>query len=76
IAEADLELRGPGDLLGTEQTGLPPVRLAKLPRDLALLEEARAEAQRLMTEDPGLSSRPDLQSRLTLWEKRLFAGIA
>ncbi|MFM8684059.1 MAG: ATP-dependent DNA helicase RecG, partial [Chthoniobacterales bacterium] len=76
IAEADLELRGPGDLLGTEQTGLPPVRLAKLPRDLALLEEARAEAQRLMTEDPGLSSRPDLQSRLTLWEKRLLAGIA
>jgi len=76
IAEADLELRGPGDLLGTEQTGLPPVRLAKLPRDLALLEEARAEAQRLMTEDPGLNTRPDLQSRLTLWEKRLFAGIA
>ncbi|MFM8789374.1 MAG: helicase-related protein, partial [Chthoniobacterales bacterium] len=76
IAEADLELRGPGDLLGTEQTGLPPVRLAKLPRDLALLEEARAEAQRLRTEDPALNSRPDLQSRRTLWEKRLLAGIA
>ena len=76
IAEADLELRGPGDLLGTEQTGLPPIRLAKLPRDLSLLEDARAEAQKLMTEDPSLSSRPDLQSRLTVWEKRLFAGIA
>jgi ATP-dependent DNA helicase RecG len=76
IAEADLELRGPGDLLGTEQTGLPPIRLAKLPRDLSLLEDARAEAQKLMTEDAGLSSRPDLQSRLTVWEKRLFAGIA
>lgn len=76
IAEADLELRGPGDLLGTDQTGLPPIRLAKLPRDLALLEDARAEAQRLMTEDSELSSRPDLQSRLALWERRLFAGVA
>ncbi len=76
IAEADLELRGPGDLLGTDQTGLPPVRLAKLPRDLPLLEKARAEAQQLMADDPALLSRPDLQSRLALWEKRLFAGIA
>ena len=76
IAEADLELRGPGDLLGTEQTGLPPVRLARLPRDLPLLEEARTEAQKLISDDPALSSRPDLQERLTRWEKRLFAGVA
>lgn len=76
IAEADLELRGPGDLLGTEQTGLPPVRLAKLPKDLTLLESAREEAQKLMSNDPSLDSRPDLQSRLSLWEKRLFAGVA
>lgn len=76
IAEADLELRGPGDLLGTEQTGLPPVRLAKLPRDLALLEDARTAAQTLMADDPALHSRPDLQTRMALWEKRLFAGVA
>lgn len=76
IAEADLELRGPGDLLGTEQTGLPPVRLARLPRDLLLLEQAREEAQKLMANDPELQSRPDLQSRLAVWEKRLFAGVA
>jgi ATP-dependent DNA helicase RecG len=76
IAEADLELRGPGDLLGTEQTGLPPVRLAKLPRDLPLLEAARTEAQRLAAEDPELASRPDLRARLAVWEKRLFAGVA
>jgi ATP-dependent DNA helicase RecG len=76
IAEADLELRGPGDLLGTDQTGLPPVRLAKLPRDLPLLEEARAEAQRLISDDPALATRPDLQARLITWEKRLFAGVA
>jgi ATP-dependent DNA helicase RecG len=76
IAEADLELRGPGDLLGTAQTGLPPVRLAKLPRDLPLLEEARTAAQKLMTQDPELQSHPALQARLGFWEKQLFAGVA
>ncbi len=76
IAEADLEIRGPGDLLGTAQTGLPPVRLAKLPVDLPLLEEARAEAQRLLAEDPELAGHPTLRSRLAYWEKQLFAGVA
>lgn len=76
IAEADLELRGPGDLLGTEQTGLPPIRLAKLPRDLHLLEDAREEAAKLLATDPELASRPDLRPRLAMWEKRLFAGVA
>jgi ATP-dependent DNA helicase RecG len=76
IAEADLEIRGPGDLLGTAQTGLPPVRLARLPGDLVLLEEARAAAQRLAAEDPTFSSEPALRARLAFWEKQLFAGIA
>jgi ATP-dependent DNA helicase RecG len=76
IAEADLELRGPGDLLGTEQTGLPPVRLAKLPRDLALLEQARKEARQILAEDPELSDHTLLRERLAVWEKRLFAGVA
>ena len=76
IAEADLELRGPGDLLGTAQTGLPPVRLAKLPRDLPLLEEARSAAQKLMAHDPELTALPALRARLGFWEKQLFAGVA
>ena len=76
IAEADLALRGPGDLLGTAQAGLPPVRLARLPRDLPLLEEARSEAARLLARDPELRSRPALASRLAAWEKRLYAGVA
>ena len=76
IAEADLELRGPGDLLGTAQTGLPPVRLAKLPRDLPLLEEARSAAQKLMAHDPELTAHPALRGRLGFWEKQLFAGVA
>ena len=76
IAEADLELRGPGDLLGTAQTGLPPVRLAKLPHDLPLLEEARSAAQKLMAHDPELTAHPALRARLGFWEKQLFAGVA
>jgi len=76
IAEADLELRGPGDLLGTAQTGLPPIRLAKLPRDLGLLEEAREKARRMLSEDPELRLHPDLRARLAFWEKQLFAGVA
>lgn len=51
IAEADLRIRGPGDLLGTEQSGfVSQLRAADLGRDLALLERARAEAARLVEE--------------------------
>jgi ATP-dependent DNA helicase RecG len=76
IAEADLAIRGPGDLLGTAQTGLPPVRLAKLPQDLPLLEEARTAAQKLLAADPELATHPTLRTRLGYWEKKLFAGVA
>ena len=76
IAEADLAIRGPGDLLGTAQTGLPPVRLAKLPQDLTLLEEAREQARRLLSSDPELTRHAALRGRLAYWEKQLFAGVA
>ncbi|MBL67198.1 MAG: ATP-dependent DNA helicase RecG [Verrucomicrobiales bacterium] len=42
VAEADLQLRGPGELLGQEQSGLPPFRFGDLRRDLALIQEAHA----------------------------------
>ena len=76
IAEADLARRGPGDMLGTDQTGLPPVRLAQLPRDLTLLEEAREEARGLVAADPDLSAHPQWQRRVARWERSLFAGVA
>jgi ATP-dependent DNA helicase RecG len=56
LAEIDFRLRGPGDLLGTRQHGLPPLRIADLRRDVAVLEEARRDARTLVTADPGLSS--------------------
>jgi ATP-dependent DNA helicase RecG len=58
LAEMDFELRGPGDLFGTQQHGLPPLRIADLRRDKAILEEARAAAKSLFATDPGLSN-PD-----------------
>ena len=62
IAEQDLELRGAGNLLGTRQSGLPPLRVASLfdPHHLELAERARELAQRLVTADPGLTRRPEL----------------
>jgi ATP-dependent DNA helicase RecG len=56
LAEMDFQLRGPGDLFGTQQHGLPPLRIADLRRDQAILEEARHEAKQLFAADPGLKS--------------------
>jgi ATP-dependent DNA helicase RecG len=50
IAERDLELRGPGDFFGTRQSGLPKLRTGDLVRDRDLMEQAHAEARRLVDE--------------------------
>jgi len=57
IAEKDLELRGPGELLGTRQTGLPGFRLADLGRDAALLPQVRALADQLLADAPDIADR-------------------
>lgn len=54
LAEVDFQLRGPGDLFGTKQHGLPPLRIADLQRDRELVVEARAAAQVCSQTDPGL----------------------
>jgi ATP-dependent DNA helicase RecG len=56
IAEADLRIRGPGDLLGTAQSGLPPLRLANLVTDRRLVDQAKGIAEELTTQDPDLRS--------------------
>jgi ATP-dependent DNA helicase RecG len=56
LAEMDFELRGPGDLFGTQQHGLPPLRIADVRSDQQTLEEARGRAQQLFAADPGLKS--------------------
>ena len=54
IAEVDLRLRGPGDLMGTQQSGLPEMKIADLVEDAGLLQAARAAAKRLLDKDPAL----------------------
>lgn len=80
IAEADLEIRGPGDFLGTRQSGMPDFRVANILRDGAILEQARTAAFDLLAQDPRLTG--DTGKRLhnellRRWGTRLqLAGIA
>ena len=55
IAEADLRLRGPGDVLGTTQSGLSNLRFIDFLADTTLLREARLLAERVLTDDPHLN---------------------
>ena len=57
IAERDLELRGPGELLGTRQTGLAAFRVADLVRDADLLPDVQRLADRLLQERPEMADR-------------------
>ncbi|APP75149.1 ATP-dependent DNA helicase RecG [Xanthomonas vesicatoria] len=57
IAEKDLELRGPGELLGTRQTGLASFRIADLARDAGLLPRVQVLAERLLAEAPEIADR-------------------
>jgi len=64
IAEEDLKLRGPGDLLGTRQSGDPWFKLADLIRDQALLEQAAREVQKSIRDDPELERHPELRAEI------------
>ncbi len=54
IAEEDLKIRGPGDFMGTRQSGLPVLKIANLIRDIKVLDLARKEAFSLVDRDPHL----------------------
>ncbi len=56
LAEADFRLRGPGDLLGRKQSGLAPLRIADLNRDVEILQVARMMAQEMIDEDPEMET--------------------
>ena len=77
IAEVDLELRGPGEFLGTRQSGLPDFRVANVVRDSRILEDARRTVDRWLENDPTLERPESAALRAVLkhrWAGRL--GLA
>jgi ATP-dependent DNA helicase RecG len=60
ISEKDMEIRGPGEFLGTRQSGLPDLVLADLIQDKGILEEAREAAFQLIEDNADLTQYPDL----------------
>ena len=69
LAEKDLELRGPGDFLGTRQSGLPNLAVAQL-SDLETLVMAREAAVKLFESDPELEQYPQLARQV----ERFWSG--
>ena len=67
LAEADLAIRGAGDVLGTAQSGLPRFRIADLERQTALLSVAQSDARKLMADDPELKTARGEAARHLLW---------
>ena len=58
LADEDLRIRGPGQIMGTRQHGLPDLRIADLMRDSELLGKAREDAFEMLEADPGLRNHP------------------
>jgi ATP-dependent DNA helicase RecG len=78
VAEADWDMRGPGDLLGTAQSGLPELKLGNLKTDSHIMKQARAAAVAILEKDPGLDA-PDNQRfrRLIVEERgRTFSNVS
>ncbi|MBA7562848.1 ATP-dependent DNA helicase RecG [subsurface metagenome] len=74
IAEEDLLIRGPGEFMGTKQSGLPDFRVASILRDATTLNEARREAFLLVEKDPSLTKPEHTELKDVLmrrWESRL-----
>ena len=75
VAEADLALRGPGDLLGTAQSGLPALKLGDLRMDAKLMQRARAAAIEILENDP-LLQKPENQRFQPLIVEQQGKGFA
>ena len=72
IAETDLQLRGPGDLEGTQQSGIPfDLKIANLGKDGQIIEYVRNIAEEILRQDPLLQNDQNLLLRSEL--KRLFS---
>ena len=71
IAEVDLKLRGPGDLLGTQQSGIIKLKISDLVKDSEIIILARNEAINLLKQDPNLSNKENLILQRTISKMEL-----
>ena len=78
VAEADWELRGPGDLLGTAQSGLPALKIGNLKTDAHLMRRARAAAVSILQRDPRLELAENQRFRRLIVEQqgRTFSNVS
>ncbi len=78
VAEADWELRGPGDLLGTAQSGLPALKIGNLRTDAHLMRRARAAAVSILERDPRLELPENQRFRRLIVEQqgRIFSNVS
>jgi RecG-like helicase/REP element-mobilizing transposase RayT len=78
VAEADWEQRGPGDLLGTAQSGLPGLKIGNLKTDMELMKRARAAATAIMEWDPRLEAPENQRFRRLVVEEhgRTFSNVS
>jgi ATP-dependent DNA helicase RecG len=78
VAEADWDLRGPGDLLGTAQSGLPALKIGNLKKDADLMRQARAAAMSIFKTDPLLESTENQRFRRLIVEQqgRTFSNVS
>ena len=75
IAEVDLRLRGPGDLMGTQQSGVLNLRIADIIKDHEILKLARSYARQVLTSDPTLSSSENQTIKSTFIQLTKFKNI-
>ncbi len=68
IAEVDLKLRGPGDIMGTQQSGVLNLKIADIVKDKDILQQARFYAKRILNNDPSLSH-PDNKTILNTYKQ-------
>ena len=75
IAETDLKLRGPGDLMGTQQSGVLQLKIADIIKDNQWLKTARNDANALLREDPQLKTKKNIPLKQTLAKMKAYQNI-
>ena len=70
LAEADLKIRGPGDFIGSRQSGMPDLAMASL-SDLEFVKEVRKEVEQILEKDPNLTTNPRLLQKYEAFRKEI-----